>query len=189
MDVDNIAFPGRLLEILEAISNSLFVSFDLELSGVSSKSSGTRGKHTVQERYEEVKEAAERYQILQIGLTCVHLDSDRDKYVVRPYNFNLSPLMEEKLDIERIFSFQSGAAEFLLSHGFDIGQPFKHGVPYLSRDEARLAKKIAVDRLDKSNYEDIQLDAGETESLEFLRRVRQAIKTWEEKWTRNGKVR
>jgi poly(A)-specific ribonuclease len=29
-------------------------------------------------------------------------------YVARPYNIYLNPLLDERLEIERIFSFQSG---------------------------------------------------------------------------------
>lgn len=74
MDVNRGSFYPLLLDILTDISESHFVSIDLELSGVPSKESwakGGAGKPTLQERYLEVKEAAEKYQILQIGLTCV----------------------------------------------------------------------------------------------------------------------
>lgn len=29
-------------------------------------------------------------------------------YTLRPYNFYLNPVIEERLDVERIFSYQSG---------------------------------------------------------------------------------
>lgn len=99
------------------------------------------GKPTLQQRYLETKEAAERYQILQFGLTCVKQDVENGKYILKPYNFDLNPLIEQRgLDIERIFSFQSGAVEFLLKVGFDMSKPFHAGVPYLSRREAKEAR-------------------------------------------------
>ncbi|KKY23378.1 putative caf1 family [Diplodia seriata] len=183
MDVDKTAFWGRLLEILEAVSTAQFVSFDLELSGIPSR--GTSGtKQTLEERYQEIKDAADRYQILQIGLTCVEQDIQSESYVLRPYNFNLNPLLEERLDIERIWSFQSGAAEFLLSVGFKMDLPMTKGVPYLSRDEAKRAKKLAYARWDKSAIADVQLKEHEVQSLEFVSKVRCAINTWKE----TGKV-
>ncbi|KAL0263236.1 hypothetical protein SLS55_002214 [Diplodia seriata] len=179
MDVDKTAFWGRLLEILEAVSTAQFVSFDLELSGIPSR--GTSGtKQTLEERYQEIKDAADRYQILQIGLTCVEQDIQSESYVVRPYNFNLNPLLEERLDIERIWSFQSGAAEFLLSVGFKMDLPMTKGVPYLSRYEAKRAKKLAYARWDKSAIADVQLKEHEVQSLEFVSKVRCAINTWKE---------
>ena len=85
MDVTGHTFESQLPFIIEAITDSRFVSFDLELSGIPGKQAGqTRtqgkredGKQTLQERYEETKRAAERYQILQLGLTCVQEDLER----------------------------------------------------------------------------------------------------------------
>ena len=85
--------------MLRALANAHFVAIDLELSGIQSKtihrpkavengsnegrSSG--GKQTLQERYEEAKEAAERYQILQVGLTIVSEDTETGLYHNHPY--------------------------------------------------------------------------------------------------------
>ena len=79
MDVDCYSFQTLLPSILAAISSSRFVSVDLELSGIPSRHRirGRRsecnagGKATLQQRYTEIKAAAERFQILQLGLTCV----------------------------------------------------------------------------------------------------------------------
>lgn len=82
MDVKNNTFRALLPSILGAISSAHFVSFDLELSGIPTKqpkasSTGQDGKQTLQERYQELKNAAERYHILQFGMTCVEEDTER----------------------------------------------------------------------------------------------------------------
>lgn len=84
MDISGHAFQSQLFSILAAISRSHFVSFDLELSGIPSKQSKPKtsgqsedGRQTLQQRYEETKAAAERYHVLQLGLTCVEEDRDR----------------------------------------------------------------------------------------------------------------
>jgi hypothetical protein len=81
MEVDQQRFWHELLPILKAISNASFVTVDVEMSGISTRPryspSGRfneTGKPSLQEQYEETKEAAERYQVLQIGLTCVEQD-------------------------------------------------------------------------------------------------------------------
>ena len=87
MDVKGINYRGQLPSILAAISKAHFVSFDLELSGIPGRQRGqpkapgqpATGKVTLQERYEETKRAAERYQVLQLGLTCVEEDRERGK--------------------------------------------------------------------------------------------------------------
>lgn len=182
MEVDKFSFYPLLPDILTDISEAHFVAIDLELSGVPSKQiggGGGTGKPTLQQRYLETKEAAERYQILQIGLTCVKQDLEGGKYVLKPYNFDLNPLIEQRgLDIERIFSFQSGAVEFLLGVGFDMSRPFHAGVPYLSRKESKEARDKHAKRMDKSTIADIQVKPTETESLQFLQRVRDEIQAW-----------
>ena len=198
MDINATSYLGNLLDIFTAISESQFVSFDLELSGVCSKQRRPNGeKQTLQERYEEVKQAAERYQILQIGLTCVRevsrpVESGENQdseivYGVQPYNFNLSPLLPERMGVERIFSFQSGAAQFLIQHGFRMDLPFTEGVPYLSRDEAKVVKATAYAKMEeKGALPDIDLSKPEdAAAVEFMDDVRRAIKEWQ----KSGKVR
>lgn len=77
MDITAVTFPEYLPSILNDISTSCFVSVDFELSGVGFKPSKPQSKtQTVQERYVEAKAAAERYQILQVGLTTCHEDKE-----------------------------------------------------------------------------------------------------------------
>ncbi|TKA29813.1 hypothetical protein B0A50_03177 [Salinomyces thailandicus] len=180
MDVDKVAFYPLLPDILTDISEAHFVAIDLELSGVPTKQVRKEpGKPSLQARYAETKDAAERYQILQIGLTCVTQDAENEKYILKPHNFNLSPIIEERgLDVERIFSFQSGACEFLLGVGFDMARPYTHGVPYLSREESREARARHAKRQDKSALADIQIKPTEVESLAFLERARESINRW-----------
>ena len=85
MDVTGMNFQRHLPSILGAISRAHFVSIDLEFSGIAVKQKGPSrvpgqagsGKQTLQERYEETRKAAERYQVLQLGLTCVEEDRDQ----------------------------------------------------------------------------------------------------------------
>lgn len=184
MEVDATSFPYHLLGLLIHISEADFVSFDLELSGIPSRLPNKQprlggGRLTLEERYAETKEGADRYQILQVGITCARFDYLTNNYVLRPYNINISPLISERLDIEREVTFQSGAVSFLLSNGFDMSKPFTQGVQYLSREEAALAKQKTWDRLDNKNPPaDMQLKAEDVESLDFMRRAREAIAQW-----------
>lgn len=180
MEVDKPSFYPLLLDILTDISEAHFVAIDLELSGVPSKQVRSEpGRQTLQQRYVETKEAAERYQILQVGITCVQQDVANNKYLLKPYNFDLNPLIDERgLDFERIFSFQSGAVEFLLRNGFDMAKPFYSGVPYLSRAESREARDRHAKRQDKTALADIQIKPTEVESLAFLDRIRNEVNHW-----------
>lgn len=65
--------PGR--NHLADLDRPLLVTFDLELSGIHraafSKNPTLGRRQNVEERYKEVKEAAERFQVLQFGLCIV----------------------------------------------------------------------------------------------------------------------
>lgn len=80
MDITRQSFYFLLPRILIELAECDFIALDLELSGISLKptqgrpSKASSGKQTLQQRYEEVKEAAERYQILQLGFTVVTED-------------------------------------------------------------------------------------------------------------------
>jgi poly(A)-specific ribonuclease len=66
------AFSSELVKIIHLISDSHFIALDLEFSGIAShRGHGGRSKLSLQEAYEEVKEAARQYQVLQVGLTIV----------------------------------------------------------------------------------------------------------------------
>lgn len=91
MDVDANQFRQCLLQILRDISQAKIITFDLEMSGISTKpksAAGERsfdaGKPTLQQQYEEMKYAAETYQVLQMGVTCV--SEDREKGMYPPLN-------------------------------------------------------------------------------------------------------
>jgi len=183
MEVDAGSFPHHLLGLFIHISEADFVSFDLELSGIPSripnKPRAGAGRFTLEERYAETRQGANRYQILQVGITCARFDYIANKYVLRPYNINISPLISERLDLEREISLQSGAITFLLACGFDMAKPFTHGVEYLSRQEAEEIKQATADRLaNKNPPADMQLKDTDVDSLDFMRRVREAITKW-----------
>lgn len=82
MEVTAGNFNALLPWILYQISCSNFVAIDLEFSGIAiAPSCQAQKDQSLQERYTEVKAAAERYQILQIGLTICQEDSATGPYM------------------------------------------------------------------------------------------------------------
>jgi hypothetical protein len=73
MDITRSCFPFELVKIIDLIANSHFVAFDLEFSGIAGRRKDGK-KPTLHEVYHDIKEAAEQYQVLQVGLTVVHED-------------------------------------------------------------------------------------------------------------------
>ncbi|KAI4205563.1 MAG: hypothetical protein LQ350_000342 [Teloschistes chrysophthalmus] len=183
MDVTRHTFHGLLPSLIAAIADAHFVAIDLELSGIPGQQinkprvAGPRfeGKPSLQERYAEVKEAAEKYQVLQLGITCAGENRNRGVYVVRPYNLFLNPVPDERTNIERTISFQSGAVDFLLKHNFRMDGPFLEGVPYFSRAEEATARRLDAEQK-KTQSMDIRIRDAEADI--FMRRVRQEVTTW-----------
>lgn len=181
MEVDRPSFPARLPTILRDISKAKFIAVDLELSGIP-VNRFREGKQSLQERYAEVKQAAEHFHILQVGLTCVEQDDSPDgngHFILRPYNFNLSPLIFDGLEIERNFTYSSSAVEFLLKHNYDMNSPFDAGIPYLSKAETLLAKERAIMRWDKGAIPDIRIRPDDSQALNFIERVHREVDAWE----------
>ena len=183
MDINQDDWPYALKDMLAALSTAHFVSIDLELSGMSTKTTrpkeeSSARKQTLQQRYEELRLAAESYQVLQMGLTVVKEDVERGLYTLRPYNMYINPVLKERLQIDRMFSFQSSCVDFLLTHGFSMEGPFLKGLPYLSREEEHVAVEGEKTRLDRNAILDIELRKDEVESIEFVQRMRQKIEGW-----------
>jgi hypothetical protein len=84
MDVTAQTFPYHLPRMLEDLASSTFVAIDLEFSGIVIATQGRAGPpQSLQQRYREVKEGADNYQILQVGLTFCHEDTEKGKTYYR----------------------------------------------------------------------------------------------------------
>ncbi|KLJ06265.1 hypothetical protein EMPG_10306 [Blastomyces silverae] len=186
MDVTRQSFSQHLPRLLNDLAKSSFVALDLEFSGIvprqSAPSPGSNlwgEKQTLQTRYVEVKEAADIHQVLQIGLTFAMEDRETGTYVLRPYNLHLNPVLDEKLGVERRWSYQSRAVEFLIKNGFRMEAPFVEGLPYLSRLEEKLAMtKLAESENITAKIADIKPENMDPESHAFVAEVRGLIDSW-----------
>lgn len=78
MDITSHTFQFYLQKVLDDLATCCFVAIDLEFSGIPKSRNGPRaGSQTLQERYAETRIAAEKYQILQLGLTICHEDAEK----------------------------------------------------------------------------------------------------------------
>ncbi|PYH85885.1 CAF1 family ribonuclease [Aspergillus uvarum CBS 121591] len=180
MDITAQNFGLSLPMLLDELSTCCFVALDFEFSGIAkSGDRGTSRRSTLQERYEEVKTSADHFQILQVGLTICHEDPKEGIYTLRPYNLYLSPIIDDRLGVERHWSFQSSAVAFLLTHRFSMDSLFRNGVGYLSRDEEIKAVARVSERFNRSETTTaIGVDETESESIAFLQQVRRLVDGW-----------
>ncbi|KAK4455931.1 ribonuclease H-like domain-containing protein [Podospora aff. communis PSN243] len=117
LNVDQSNFWPMFPAIIEAISYSEFVSFDLDMTGVKTRTDGWTESHK-QQTYQQAKAAAQIFNILQVGISCAFYDEDK-----------------------RV-SFSSNALIFSQSNGFSLERAFAAGIPYLSRTEAGVAQGL-----------------------------------------------
>ncbi|KAI9930470.1 hypothetical protein MW887_011224 [Aspergillus wentii] len=180
MDVTADSFSYHLPRILDDLAACCFVSLDFEFSGIATNTVGpSRGSQSLQARYAETKRAADKYQILQIGLTVCHEDTETATYTLKPYNLYLSPIIDQKLEVERDGTFQSGAVEFLLANKFSMDSYYRNGVSYLSREEEDLAIAKAKERHDRTVVcSTLDVKETEHESIKFLKATRRLVDDW-----------
>lgn len=166
-----------LLSTLKRISNAYAVAFDLELSGIPARKQG-RDRRTLEDRYAETKEAAEKYHILQLGLTLIEEDTQKEHYVLRSYNIPLSPLCDEYWGLDRNFTYSSGAVGFLLKNGYQMDSPFGFGIPYLTKAEEPIARENYLKRFDRMAIPDVMLRNDEVENFALIQRVKDEVQAW-----------
>ncbi|ETN43161.1 uncharacterized protein HMPREF1541_02319 [Cyphellophora europaea CBS 101466] len=171
MDISQAQFSEEAVKIIQEIAESHFVAFDLEFSGIAGRRSNNTGKLTLQELYHDIKAAAEKYQILQIGLTVVQEDAKQGRYVARTYNFHLSPLpaLKER-HFTRDWSSNSGAVGFLSKCGFRFDLPITAGIPYLSRREEQIARlKMIADNAPKTSLQNMDVKPVDQPLIDHIR--------------------
>ncbi|GAQ38396.1 CAF1 family ribonuclease [Aspergillus niger] len=180
MDISAQTFFYHLPRVLDDLASCCFVSIDFEFSGIA-KGLGPspKSRSTLQERYEEVKNSADQYQILQVGLTICHEDPETETYTLKPYNLYLSPIIDRKLDLDRNCSFQSSAVEFLLENKFSMEDLYKNGVTYLSRDEeSRIMARVMQRNERTTARSSLDVADHEHESIAFLKDARRLVDDW-----------
>ncbi|KAJ6164821.1 hypothetical protein N7470_003493 [Penicillium chermesinum] len=180
MDLSSKNFSLYLPWILAELSLSCFVSIDLEFSGIPLAQPGQARKDCpLTERYAEYKAAAEKYQILQLGLTICHEEPNTGIYVLKPYNINVSPMIRQELGINRDWTLMSCSMEFLMGHNFNMQEVCQAGVRYLSREEEADAIQVAANKFDPEKAAEAVTgkDLDQKHQL-FLIQVRHAINTW-----------
>ncbi|KAL2137174.1 hypothetical protein VTI74DRAFT_7721 [Chaetomium olivicolor] len=146
MDINRFNFWQTLPTVLEAISLSEYVAIDLEMTGISGHSATNLSQHTETTMYQLAAEAARTYQVLQLGLTCLHYDYKQKVYRTRTFTFHITPefippntTLAKLIDRKVILSYRSFL--FLKENNFSFEKAFSQGVPYLSRSEGELARR------------------------------------------------
>lgn len=133
--------------VIEAISRADCIFIDLEMTGVSGPSLYQVPQHTEVTAYQLAIDAARTFQILQVGLTCISHDYKQQGYSSRTFTFQLSPefvhsstALAKLIDRKIVLSYRSFL--FQKENDFSFDHAFSQGVPYLSRCETSVARRL-----------------------------------------------
>lgn len=127
------------------------------------------------DRYQEYKEATERFLIIQFGLCTFTWDEPSGRYIAKPFNFYIFPTSTTgQIQANRVFMTQAQAFDFLTKQSFDFNKWVYQGIPYLTvaEEEAFVA---AANKKMTDNMPDIPIDDKE---LGFVNDAKQKINDW-----------
>lgn len=158
MDVTKENFIQLLPEISETIKNCDFIAIDTELSGLMRERSSNRFD-LPEDKFSKTFVSSRGYFIMQFGISCFSLTGHRH-YDNRTYNFYIFPQSNESGfgDIDRTFSLQAHAIQFLTKHNFDFNKLFKHGVSYLTYQEKQDLTAKLKSGIDPTNKDKLKGD-------------------------------
>ncbi|KAK4169365.1 ribonuclease H-like domain-containing protein [Cladorrhinum sp. PSN259] len=153
-EVTDKNFWRVLPEINKTIGVAEYVTYDLELTGIRGERIKIAPKSRIDQAYQLVRSAAQTFQILQMGITCVWYSTYFKNYRSQTFSIHLTPFFTKAtndlanfIDGKLTLSYKSFL--FLEQHDFSFRKAFADGVPYLSRAEHR---KEHVEYLEKEYH-------------------------------------
>ncbi|KAI8342104.1 ribonuclease H-like domain-containing protein [Chlamydoabsidia padenii] len=185
MEIPRQEFGKKLPLIKEAIDECDFMAIDTELSGLHRPGGGKRIE-TRDYRYNEYKEASERFAIIQFGLCTFKWDQPSGRYIAKPFNFPIFPtsFAGGRSQPNRVFHVQAQAFDFLAKQAFDFNKWVYQGIPFMNliEEEKFVAEKRKV--LD-DQMPDIPVD---DKDRPFLEDARKKINDWIEETSQKKPV-
>ncbi|CAL5026989.1 unnamed protein product [Urochloa decumbens] len=139
---------GNLAEALEElrgrVREATFVGLDLEMSGVTSAPwRDTFELDRADVRYLKLRDSAERFAALQLGVCPFRWDPAKSAFIAHPHNFFIFPRKELTDCSSHEFLCQTTSIDFLAKYQFDFNTCFREGISYLSRaQEEEVLQKI-----------------------------------------------
>ncbi|KAK2013008.1 ribonuclease CAF1 [Colletotrichum eremochloae] len=158
MDVTMENFWRQLPRIMLSIATSQFVAIDLEMTGIADKGSERHENPDVHQIYETAKKIASTFNVFDLGITCIMVQSD-GSYDVESYSFAVSPYLHADTrddetfiqDVDRRLCIAYDTLKFLRKESVRIEKIYEDCVPYLSREDVRKATQRMEKRMERLN--------------------------------------
>ncbi|KAJ1271421.1 hypothetical protein BS78_06G127300 [Paspalum vaginatum] len=182
---------GNLAEALEElrvrVREAAFVGLDLEMSGVTSAPwRDTFELDRADVRYLKLRDSAERFAALQLGVCPFRWDPAKSAFVAHPHNFFIFPRKELTSDgSSHEFLCQTTSIDFLAKYQFDFNTCFCEGISYLSRaqEEEALQKLNLLHQgrtaaSSTTSEKDVDMPLNSAADILFTKRMKMNFKEW-----------
>lgn len=196
MSVPLSRFWAELTNVLPEIAAAQYVAIDFEMTGIEPRNALPLQRPTMDQLYKRAKEAAETFNVMQFGLTCISYKeaaiSGKDGgangvFYLKSYNFNVSPMFDTHSNggaflarvLDRTLTLSYKTLMFLSKNRIRIEDAYDGGIPYLSRaEEAQIIAELSgLQQHSKAEHIDIKKTQQETK--QFCADVTDKIRFWE----------
>ena len=141
MDILKANFKDAYKQFETILKQASLIAIDLEMTGIRGRPE--RYCDTADERYSKNREVAQKYRIIQFGITLFVKVSD--SYTAYPFN---SYVMQDEAYRQGYIGMEVSALQFLTEHGMDFNKWIKEGVAYIGKyDEENLQRDDSHDIL------------------------------------------
>lgn len=134
-------FEKVLADFESRLAKAEYVAIDTELTGVDIEGEIDTYEETALARLQKICRVAERYSLIQLGLTlvCRNDNSNEGSLSCSSYNFFPFPTVLETREFKRdpVFMCQASALGFNARHRLDFNAWIREGIPYLTREEEK----------------------------------------------------
>jgi len=148
-------FKKVLADFEAQLAGAEFVAIDTELTGVDIEGEPDSFEETAQQRLEKHCRIAERYTLIQLGLTVIGKTKIDGQLSCASYNLFAFPYVgPELLGREPGFYCQASALRFNSNHRVNFNSWIGDGIPYMSREDERRYIKATGSREDANGLDD-----------------------------------
>ncbi|KAL8147669.1 hypothetical protein AgCh_005115 [Apium graveolens] len=180
-------FDSTLVDLRQHIRAADFVAIDLEMTGITSapwRESFEFDRFDI--RYLKVKDSAEKFAVVQLGVCPFRWDSSISSFVAHPHNFYVFPRQELPVSGPSYeFMCQTASLDFLAKYQFDFNTCINEGISYLSRGQEEEAQRLFTSLYD---YEFLESHSSSNDMKEkgifrmadvlFTERMKSKISEW-----------
>ena len=165
--ITNLNFDDEYDNIIKLIDASSFVSFDCEMSGINDSREEFRHRKddNADERYFKMRQVANKYSLIQVGL-CMFIKDQDNKLKAHPYVFYLFPQNSQEDIVLSVSSI-----DFLKKNNMNFDTWITNGIPFVtSNGEEYWTDKLGLREKQKEEIDGNMIILTEQKDKDFVER-------------------